>query len=110
NSLADAGHDVSVIGLFDKRSTGTDHRLASGVRIHLCQPPLDQVTHIILRYARLVIFLFMVAVFLLLLNSPLGVEFLALVNTSVIQKLFLVSGLLITGVFLVYFIRRRALF
>lgn len=110
NSLAGAGHDVSVIGLFDKRSTGTDHRLASGVRIHLCQPPLDQVTHIIVRYARLVIFSFIVAVFLLLLNSPFGAGLLALVNTSVIQKLFLVLSLLIAGAFSVYFIIRRTSF
>jgi len=38
DSLASAGHQVSITGLLDKRVSSQDHVRPSGVRIHLCRP------------------------------------------------------------------------
>src|SRR5690606_25265341 len=50
NSLAHAGHDVSIIGLLDKRVTSAKHQLSSGVRIRLWQTRFSDAIKIITKY------------------------------------------------------------
>src|SRR5690554_5601590 len=95
NSLAAAGHDVSIIGLFDKRSTAPDHVLPSGVRVHLCQPRLEEATRAIMRYAQLWILALLVLVILLLLMSPLSAGMISLMSSPRVHQVLVVSGLFI---------------
>lgn len=98
NTLAAAGHDVSIIGLFDKRSTDTDVHLPSGVHVRLCKPLLSDATQQVFWYARLAacvaILLLGILTLQLLAGSSIGTELRPVVSNPYVWKPALVACLL----------------
>lgn len=52
DTLAAAGHQVDIYGLFDKRANATEHVLPSKVRVHLVRPVLEEAVEHVLYYLK----------------------------------------------------------
>ncbi|TFL14850.1 glycosyltransferase [Pusillimonas caeni] len=98
NSLVKAGHDVTIIGLFDKRSTTTDHILPSGVRIHLCRPLLDEATRTVTRHARWSVFAFIMLAAIWLLTKLSDFDALVLLNALIGKNTAPVIAILLASI------------
>lgn len=89
DSLAAAGHDVTVIGLHDpKRSSSREHQRPSGVKIKLCDTiPRVSVRHL-LRYVLIGGALVIAVIIGMLLNNPTAPETLPLFDSRVERIIF----------------------